>query len=114
MEHAKRDTQQLEWLLRKRRSRKKLNATEDAILAHINARYMAFVSGPEMQGRARLAELKEKEPKFRVAFGRPLTYREQALDASTRRRRWKSVPNFLQSGRLFRLRKSIMMMIGIR
>ena len=79
MEHAKRDTQQLEWLWRKRRSRKKLNTIEDATLAHINARYMAFVSGPEMQGRARLVELKEKERRFRLAFGPPLTYREQAL-----------------------------------
>jgi hypothetical protein len=33
---------------------------EDDQLAHVNARYMAFVSGPEMQGRAWLAELKEK------------------------------------------------------
>jgi hypothetical protein len=44
-----------------------------------NARYMAFVSGPEMQNRARLAELKEKERRFRRAFGPPLTYRELAL-----------------------------------
>ena len=76
---AERDGRQLYRLLRKRRSRRGLNAIEDATLAHINARYMAFLSGPEMQGRARLAELKEKERKFRVAFGRPLTYREQAL-----------------------------------
>jgi hypothetical protein len=40
---------------------------------------MAFLSGPEMQGRARLAELKEKERRFHVAFGPSLTYREQAL-----------------------------------
>ena len=79
MEHAKGDTQQLERLWRKRRSRKKLNAIEDATLAHIIARYMAFASGPEMQGRARLAELKEKERRLRVAFGPPLSYREQAL-----------------------------------
>jgi hypothetical protein len=79
MQDFERDRQQLDRLLRKRRSRRGLNAIEDATLAHINARYMAFVSGPEMQGRARLAELKEKERKFRVAFGRPLTYREQAL-----------------------------------
>jgi hypothetical protein len=72
MEHAKGDRQRLERLWRKRRSRKKLNAIEDATLAHINARYMAFVLGPEMQGRARLAELKEKERRFRLAFG-PLT-----------------------------------------
>jgi hypothetical protein len=73
------DEQRLVWLWRKRRSRKKLNAIEDATLAHINARYMAFVSGPEMQNRARLAELKEKERRFRIAFGPPLTCREQAL-----------------------------------
>ena len=51
MEHAKGDAQQLERLWRKRRSRKKLNAIEDAILAHINARYMAFLSRPAA-GRA--------------------------------------------------------------
>jgi hypothetical protein len=79
MEHAKGDGKQLERLWRKRRSRKKLNTIEDATLAHINARYMAFVSGPEMQGRAWLAELKEKDRRFRLAFGPPLTYREQAL-----------------------------------
>ena len=32
-----------------------------------------------MQGRVRLAELKEIERRYRVAFGPPLTYREQAL-----------------------------------
>jgi hypothetical protein len=79
MQDFERDKKQLNRLLRKRRSRKGLNATEDASLAHINARYMAFVSGPEMQSRGRLAELKEKERKFSVAFGPPLTYREQAL-----------------------------------
>ena len=63
MEHAKGDAQQLERLWRKRRSRKKLNAIEDAILAHINARYMAFLSRPEMQGRARLAELEREGTK---------------------------------------------------
>jgi hypothetical protein len=76
---AERDGRQLYRLLRKRRSRRGLNAIEDATLAHINARYMAFLSGPEMQGRARLAELKEKERRFHVAFGPSLTYREQAL-----------------------------------
>jgi hypothetical protein len=40
---------------------------------------MAFVSGPEMRGRAWLAVLKEKERKFHVALGPPLTYREQTL-----------------------------------
>jgi hypothetical protein len=71
--------QRLERLWRSRRSRKKLNAIGDATLAHINARYMAFVSGPEIKSRAWLAELKEKERRFRVAFGPPLTNREQAL-----------------------------------
>ena len=32
-----------------------------------------------MQSRGRLAELKEKERRFHVAFGPSLTYREQAL-----------------------------------
>jgi hypothetical protein len=79
VQDAERDGRQLDRLLRKRRSRRGLNAIEDATLAHINARYMAFRSGPEMQGRARLDELKEKARKFRIAFGSPLTYREQAL-----------------------------------
>jgi hypothetical protein len=69
----------LERIWRKRRSRKKLNAIEDATLTHINARYMAFVSGPEIKSRAWLAELKEKERRFRVTIGPPLTNREQAL-----------------------------------
>jgi hypothetical protein len=63
--HAGHDERRLEWLWRKRRSRKKLNAMEDATLAHINARHMAFASGPEMQNRVRLAELKEKERRLR-------------------------------------------------
>jgi hypothetical protein len=71
--------QRLERLWCKRRSRKKLTAIEDATLAHVNARHMAFASGPEMQNRVRLAELKEKERRFRVAFAPPLTCREQAL-----------------------------------
>jgi hypothetical protein len=79
MQDAERDRQQLNRLLRKRRSRRGLTAIEDATLAHINARYMAFVSGPEMQSRARLAELKETERRYRVAFGPPLTCREHAL-----------------------------------
>ena len=61
------------------------------MLAHINARHTAFVSGPEMKSRARLAELKEKEQRFRnreralkerrsrLAIGPPLTNREHAL-----------------------------------
>jgi hypothetical protein len=68
MVHAGHDEQWLEWLWRKRRSRKKLNAIEDATLAHINARYVAFVSGSEMQNRARLVEVKEKERRFRRAW----------------------------------------------
>jgi hypothetical protein len=73
------DKRRREWLWRKRRSRRKLSPAEDGELAQVNARYMAFVSGPEMQGRAWLDLLKEKERKFHVAFGPPLTYREQAL-----------------------------------
>ena len=73
------DKRRIAWLWRKRRARRKLSPVEDAELAHVNARYMAFVSGPEMQSRAWLVELKEKERKFLVAFGPPLTYREQAL-----------------------------------
>jgi hypothetical protein len=61
---------------RARFATRRRNAIEDAMLARINARYMAFAAGPEMQGRARLAEL---ERRFRVAFGPPLTNREQAL-----------------------------------
>jgi hypothetical protein len=64
--HAWHDERRLELLWRKRRSRKKLNAMEDATLAHINARHMAFASGPEMQNRVRLAELKEKERRLRI------------------------------------------------
>jgi len=78
-QNAESDKRRIAWLWRKRRARRKLSSVEDAELAHVNARYMAFVSGPEMQGRAWLAELKEKERKFLVAFGPPLTYREQAL-----------------------------------
>jgi hypothetical protein len=63
--HAGHDERRLERLWRKRRSRKKLNAMEDATLAHINARHMAFASGPEMQNCVRLAELKEKERRLR-------------------------------------------------
>jgi len=79
MQDFERDKEQLSRLFRKRRSRKGLSAIEDASLAQINARYMAFVSGPEIQGRGRLAELNEKVRKFRGAIGPPLTYREQAL-----------------------------------
>jgi hypothetical protein len=78
-QNAESDKRRIAWLWRKRRARRKLSPVEDAELAHVNARYMAFVSGPEMQGRAWLAELKEKERKFLVAFSPPLTYREQAL-----------------------------------
>jgi len=78
MQDVERDKEQVSRLFRKRRSRG-INAIEDASLAHTNARYMAFASGPEIQGRGRLAELKEKERKFRGDSGPPLTYREQAL-----------------------------------
>ena len=79
MQNVETDKRRREWLWRKRRSRRKLSPAEDSELAHVNARYMAFVSGPEMQGRAWLDVLKEKERKFHVADGPPLTYREQAL-----------------------------------
>ena len=78
MQDVERDKEQVSRLFRKRRSRG-INAIEDASLAHTNARYMAFASGPEIQDRGRLAELKEKERKFRGDSGPPLTYREQAL-----------------------------------
>jgi len=78
MQDVERDKEQVSRLFRKRRSRRGINAIEDASLAHINARYIAIVSGPEMQSRDRLAELKEKERKSRDS-GPPLTYREQAL-----------------------------------
>ena len=77
--NAESDRRRCGWLWRKRRSRRKLRPVEDEELAHLNARYMAFVSGPEVQGRAWLDLLKGKEREFQVAFGPPLTYREQAL-----------------------------------
>jgi hypothetical protein len=79
MQDVERDKEQVSRLFRKRRSSRGINAIEDASLAHTNARYMVFASGPEIQDRARLAELKEKELKFRRDHGPPLTYREQAL-----------------------------------
>jgi hypothetical protein len=45
----------------------------------ISTRAIWLFSGPEMQGRARLANRKEKERRFRRAFGLPLTYREQGF-----------------------------------
>jgi hypothetical protein len=79
MQDFEHDEEQVSRLFRKRRSRRGISAIEDASLAHTNARYMAFASGPEIQGRGRLAELKEKERKFRGEAGPPLTYRELAL-----------------------------------
>ena len=55
------DKEKIEYLWRKRRSRRKLTPNEDAALAHINARYWAFAFGPEAQARARLRVLKDKE-----------------------------------------------------
>ena len=48
------DKEKIEYLWRKRRSRRKLTPNEDAVLAHINARYWAFAFGPEARARARL------------------------------------------------------------
>jgi hypothetical protein len=55
------DKEKIEYLWRKRRSRRKLTPNEDAALAHINARYCAFAFAPEAQARARLRLLKDKE-----------------------------------------------------
>ncbi len=99
IENAETDRQALERLWRKRRSHKNLNAIEDVTLAHINARYMAFSFGPEIQNRAQLAELKEKERLFRKKFGPPLTYREQALilclSTLYPQKKWEFTPEFL-------------------
>jgi hypothetical protein len=100
-QNAEADKRRIAWLWRKRRARRKLSPVEDAELAHVNARYMAFVSGPEMQGRAWLAELKEKERKFLVTFGPPLTYASRrslyACQRSTRRRARSAIPTLLRS-----------------
>jgi hypothetical protein len=50
-QQAATDKEKIEYLWRKRRSRRKLTPNEDAALAHINARYCAFVSGPEARAR---------------------------------------------------------------
>jgi hypothetical protein len=69
---AAEDKEKIEYLWRKRRSRRKLTPNEDAELAHINARYCAFARGSEVQARARLRVLKAKERTQRLANGRPL------------------------------------------
>jgi hypothetical protein len=65
------DKEKIEYLWRKRRSRRKLTPNEDAVLAHINARYWAFAFGPEARARARLRVLKDKERLHRRANGLP-------------------------------------------
>ena len=71
-----------------------------------------------MQGRARLAELKEKERRFRLAFGPPLTYREQALlfclSTLYPQKKADSNPEFLAERSAFSTVEVDMMMIGIR
>jgi hypothetical protein len=78
VEDAARDEQTLVRLWRKRRSRAKLTAAEDAALAHINARYAAYAQGPEARARARLAALQEKGRLFRAGCGRRLSVYERA------------------------------------
>ena len=71
-QQAATDKEKIEYLWRKRRSRRKLTPDEDAALAHINARYCAFESGPEARARARLRVLKDKARIQRQANDRPL------------------------------------------
>jgi hypothetical protein len=71
------DKEKIDYLWRKRRSRRKLTPNEDAALAHINARYCAFACGPEAQARARLRLLQDKERIHRRANGPPLSPWEQ-------------------------------------
>jgi hypothetical protein len=78
VEDAARDEQTLVRLWRKRRSRAKLTAAEDAALAHINARYAAYAQGAEARARARLAALQEKGRLFRAGCGRRLSVSERA------------------------------------
>jgi hypothetical protein len=78
------DKEKIDYLWRKRRSRRKLTPNEDAALAHINARYWAFACGAEAQARARLRLLKDKERIHRRANGQPLSPREKGeLNALT-------------------------------
>ena len=67
------DKEKIEYLWRKRRSRRKLTPNEDAALAHINARYWAFAFGSGAKARARLRLLKDKERIHRLANGPPLS-----------------------------------------
>src|SRR5215831_12681764 len=67
------DEEKIAYLWRKRRSREKLTPNEDAALAHINARYWAYASGPEARARARLRFLKDNERMHRRANGPPLS-----------------------------------------
>jgi hypothetical protein len=71
-QQAATDKEKIAYLWRKRRSRRKLAPDEDAALAHVNARYCAFVSGPEARARARLRVLKDTARIQRQANGRPL------------------------------------------
>jgi hypothetical protein len=64
------DRQRLERLWRKRRSRAKLTPAEDGELARLNARYMAFASGPEARARARIDALRDKDRAFATERGR--------------------------------------------
>jgi hypothetical protein len=72
------DRQRLERLWRKRRSRAKLTPAEDGELARLNARYMAFASGPEARARARIDALREKDRRFRNGTGPRLGRCERA------------------------------------
>jgi hypothetical protein len=66
---ATRDKERMLYLWRKRRSRAKLTAKEDADLAHVNARYWAYQAGPESRARERLRFLSEKARAHRLACG---------------------------------------------
>ena len=72
------DRQRLERLWRKRRSRAKLTPAEDGGLARLNARYMAFASGPEARARARIDAFREKDRRFRNGTGPRMGRRERA------------------------------------
>ena len=72
------DRQRLERLWRKRRSRAKLTPAEDGELARLNARYMAFASGPEARARARIDALRDKDRRFRNGTGPRLGRCERA------------------------------------
>jgi hypothetical protein len=61
------------YLWRKRRSRAKLTAKEDAELAHFNARHWAYQAGPENRARERLRLLSEKERAHQLGWGPALS-----------------------------------------